>query len=551
MKKLILTSLLASALVINVSAQWVPGTGIITTTNKVGLGTSTAPLTYLDLITSTDAAGATNRMVSNFLKREATDLGGSAIYQFGYNNGGIGQLELNCGTSGSASTLQYGTSWKDFNIVNNVMQATPVVTVGNINFVTNGVARMKIASTGNVGIGSTTPFNLLSIKGSTSTGGIEFGQVDVNGVISFYPSATISLPTSALYGTQALTVLNGPSTIGNIKLNINNINKLLVTSTGVNVFGTLLTAGAAYSTTLGVATDAGIGTMAPKARLHVVGPKSIFENSATDGANVYLSASSAPVGQKNWCLTATNTGNFNVSQANDTYVLTKTVLTANAVGNVGVGTETPQAKLDVAGNLNVLEQININPTSDGKLSTVRFNNWRPGNAGGGSNGFSIVSQQNIAGEEDGLKFMNNSFNPVGDRPIEMLKISTGGNLAVAGKVSANEEMIINPTGDGERSTLTFKNFTPGRNTLGLDNVGWSIISEEMDDEVLQPSLKFNYNRMVPGNTITNGEIFKLTPMGVNFSKIANNLNVEGESDNNGVGPSITIMSSPEIGLHKK
>jgi hypothetical protein len=110
-------------------AQWTAGTGIITTTNSVGIGTTT-PAAALHVIsneirlTGTYASGGTIGVLT-FYDRDNTTLRGSI------------------GDAASGNNDLYLSS-----------------TTGGLTFTTNSAARMYISNGGNMGLGSTNPLTI-------------------------------------------------------------------------------------------------------------------------------------------------------------------------------------------------------------------------------------------------------------------------------------------------------------------------------------------------------------------------------------------------------
>ena len=86
---------------------------------------------------------------------------------------------------------------------------------------------------GNVGIGTASPDNTLSVKGS-GTGTIAIGQLSDStstGAIGFTPGGALSTSNYALAGSQTGTILNAPSS-GAINFRIGNTTKMLMDTNG-------------------------------------------------------------------------------------------------------------------------------------------------------------------------------------------------------------------------------------------------------------------------------------------------------------------------------
>jgi hypothetical protein len=166
-----------------------------------------------------------------------------------------------------------------------------------LDFYTSSDVRLSITSTGNVGIGTTSPGSALDVSGNIATNSV-FGFSNVQQFASPY-GVYISAPASETMGLF---------TSGN--------QQVTITSTG----------------------EVGIGTMSPGSSLDVRGniaTNSVFGFSsvqqATSPYGVYIAA---PASQTMGLFTNSNQQ-----------------LTINSSGNVGIGTTSPGSALDVRGNI--------------------------------------------------------------------------------------------------------------------------------------------------------------------------------------------------------
>ena len=124
---------------------------------RVGIGTA-EPKANLDVVSWAPKA-STNSIVASFQKTGGS-FGGSSIVRFGNTGQSTADIEVN---SGYANDLQrVGSSNCDMNIVNNSTNPS----YGSINFYTNNSAKMSIKPNGFVGIGTTSPDAMLTVKGS-------------------------------------------------------------------------------------------------------------------------------------------------------------------------------------------------------------------------------------------------------------------------------------------------------------------------------------------------------------------------------------------------
>jgi hypothetical protein len=188
-----------------------------------------------------------------------------------------------------------------------------------------GNVRMTIDNAGNVGIGTTSPGNLLSVAGNISLASAGF--------LGFTGATALTTSNYALYGSSINTYLN-VATGGSIGLNIGN--NSILTITGSNV---------------------GIGTTSPADKLEIYNGtyhkiKTFFEGSYTSGFKFsdYNGGIKYDAGNDRLTLFANYTAGTNAAEITfETSGSEKMRIDAN--GNVGIGSTSPGAKLDVTGNV--------------------------------------------------------------------------------------------------------------------------------------------------------------------------------------------------------
>jgi hypothetical protein len=203
------------------------------------------------------------------------------------------------------------------------------------------VEKMRIDTTGNVGIGTTGPGNKLSVNGNVS--------LVSGGFIGFTGDTAVADTNYALYGTGSNTLLN-VATGGSIGLRVGNSDKMVITSTG----------------------NVGIGTTAPLGKLFInpgiVTTAGAFASSALniDSAGTTGALSQIGFGYSAGS-TLTNTtayiGLVTTYPAGNAYgdlvfgtrpVSTDTApterLRITSQGNVGIGTTSPTSRLYVSGD---------------------------------------------------------------------------------------------------------------------------------------------------------------------------------------------------------
>jgi hypothetical protein len=237
----------------------------------------------------------------------------------------------------------------------------------NLLFATNGVTeRMRITTTGNVGIGTTSPSEKLSVSSTSSGAGtnsviqiVDTSYPTMTGKFGVYndgSGAYVGLwvakatPTAANYafladsGSSYFNAAAG----GNVNFRINNTTQMILTSAG----------------------NIGIGTSTPQSNLHIRGADAtlLFEGDLTDVTDI-TSIVSRQSGDLEF---RTNKSSTSFTSA----AYTKMIITKG--GNVGIGTTTPARKFDVFGSVGgVIADFNGN----GSLGLVDINANSGGQAG--------------------------------------------------------------------------------------------------------------------------------------------------------------------------
>ena len=272
---------------------------------NVGIGTS-SPGSKLDIISPSLAS---QFKLSNTTADTTTKYGAIVGRHYTNSEEPVTGMLITSSSSGTGGSVSIGGGISAANAVNNII----LYTAAN-NTTLTGTERMRVASNGNVGIGTTSPAHKLTVNASNDTTavGIDF------------PSAHFDFSANSTSGYTSNFRLNDvgmdighDSTSRSLNLQTGNLDRVTILGNG----------------------KVGIGATSPQEKLDVGG--SIYLSNLLDNDIIW----------KNGTLGTGPSIGTNLSAAlifkNSSNNAVMTIV--NSTGNVGIGTTSPGYKLDVSG----------------------------------------------------------------------------------------------------------------------------------------------------------------------------------------------------------
>jgi hypothetical protein len=311
------------------ASQWTTaGSNIYYNTGNVGIGT-TAPTALLQ-INDGNVANGTITQFAVYGGRTNTPSAEYANIFFGERSDGGGagaKISALTGSTNYETALAFSTS-KDIGGSSGLTEA------------------MRIAASGNVGIGTTTPSARLEIL-SAATGAITT-LLSVNSADYGVPAAgaRIKLGTQHDDGSSYITSQNPTGNASTLQLQTHSPTTAIL-NTGIFIDG--------YG-------NVGIGTTTPSSNLDVIyasgsGRQDMFrilagDNTTGNGASMALGSTQTHAGYISGLQTSSNTGDLTFgTQTNGNYAERMRIVGSS--GNVGIGTTAPAEKLDINGNIRI------------------------------------------------------------------------------------------------------------------------------------------------------------------------------------------------------
>ncbi len=343
-----------------------------------------------------------------------------------------------------------GDNWGSLGGVIDVAQTTKILAEnfagandGNLRFITNNTERMRINSSGNIGIGTSSPSAMLSVKGEVNvestleSSNASTGSFVVNGGLGVSKSLFVDGPTLKLPSGNTASRPANP-TKGSIRYNsetdqfegfgagnnwgslggvidVAQTTKILAENfAGANDGNLRFITNNTERMRINSSGNSGIGTSAPSSILHV--------NSNGTGS---LQLGSNDV--SGWYLQNDTTGSLYFYQG--AYTNGTPIFGANSQGNFGIGINAPTYKLDVNGSANISGDLNITGTLYG--------------SGSSSSTFAYIT---LTATDEAINFTTGSFLTFGGVTIQCLTDVTsstnGGSFLTAGGAGIAKNLIV-------------------------------------------------------------------------------------------------------------
>ncbi|MFA4834123.1 MAG: hypothetical protein WC619_04750, partial [Patescibacteria group bacterium] len=306
---------------------------VINGAGNVGIGTA-VPNTLLHLSSAAPVQNMTWTNTANYgqllFYENSTAVGGiQALGSTFATTNRRGLLELTTSAGGAGIAFRTGT--------------TPAEVV-------------RIDNSGNVGIGTTSPWAKLSVKGFVQGSGAnaDFQVTDSSDVPIFTVNDLGNLVFSSSSNNNKMSSFDSQ---GSISLRDSAVGRMILD----NAYGYEFDIGGADKVRIDSSGNVGIGTTSPNQKL------SIFK-SAADSA-IEFSSASGP--NYKWTMGLDYTdGSFRI--ASSTALGSSDRFVINGAGNVGLGTSNPQARLHAVGQNGVSAySLTYNPTSTGRTGTIQ------------------------------------------------------------------------------------------------------------------------------------------------------------------------------------
>jgi hypothetical protein len=383
-------------------------------------------------------------------------------------------------------------------------------------FTAPGTERFRITSDGNVGIGTSSPGVTLDVNGSgvritNATPNVYFNNTVVqwkaymptglnsfaindavrdvltlgyNGAASYFQGCNVGIGTSSPFGTATNRTVLSVNGTTDVSLNVGTGGSQRAYLYAASSYADLGTIGAlplTFSPNNGekmrITSDGlvGINTSSPQARLHVVGD-GIFSSSTNTALTVSSSGGVALINLTTGAGTQAIYGGVGGSNVMDFYTASAFRMRLDASGNLGIGTTSPSAKLQVNTIGSVAHERALvlrNPSgnfADCTTELIFQGGYTTNYEGVGS----IRGGRATAGNDGYLSFWTN---PGGLSVSERMRITAGGNVGIATAGPATRLALGDYLGsrlpyiNGTGNTFNAQGITVTSNNSGNSDIG--------------------------------------------------------------------------------
>ena len=315
------------------------------------------------------------------------------------------------------------------------------------------------ASGGNIGIGTTSPQNGLHVAAS---GGV-FSALQDGVHLGIESAGNAHLELVKNGGTPYIDFLNDNAGDRDARIRLAGDGDLRVESTTKFIIAS---------------GNVGIGTTSPVHQLHVTGGNSLFEATIP---KVFLNESDQPVDGKVWAITSFN-GLFGIDMYNDAYGFVSSVLKATRSGNIGIGTTSPLALVDINGDSSGKDSLRLRSGNAGFGFTA--NQILLSSNGSGNHTHAIKSRHHSSQDiQNAIDFYvwdfgTDAVGAVGTKHVMTLE---AGNVGIGDTTPTEGKLVVN----GEIFQQTFSQV--GSDPMCWDGAGGSKIGD------CSSSIKFKEN----------------------------------------------------------
>jgi len=377
--------------------------------------------------------------------------------------------------TGDRLDVSNGTD-QDFRINLSAIGATDKValigpqTATNLGLMVGSVEKVRIQNNGNVGIGTTSPAALLQVNGNAIFGG------SVNPRVSLYNAAAAERGFWYYDNINGLISLGASSGGYGLNFYSNGTEAMRIASTG----------------------NVGIGTTSPQGLLHLskTGTNDIITDDLSQSAN-----------NRRWDI-ANYTTDLRFWALNDANAISKEVMVLKRDGNVGIGTSSPTASLDVwaTPGSGVVERLTAGVTNGTKYEFYDYD----GTTQRGIVGFGAQFGAANNGEF-GLRAINGGDIVFLGNSTERVRITNAGNVGIG--TSSPFALFANQGASGGTKALAIFASSTTSNNLTIEADGTIVMN---GDATVWEDLRFPATAINPAGA-PSAMVFDQTNLGFTAS----------------------------------